>query len=793
MSERALRPAPFLVGLSLVSASVLALEVLDTRLLSVLTWYSLAFLVIAMGLFGLTAGAVGVYLQRERYAPERLAASLSRDSCWFALAVPASYVLLLVVPLRAERVATTLPLFVIFAAAIALPFYPAGKVIAAALTRAPLPVGRIYAVDLLGAAVGAPLVPPLLAWLGGGSAILSVGVLAALAAFAFARAADDRGLGRHALGAVVGLGLLTGVNAMSDHGLVPLWVKGRAESRTDVQTELWNSHSRVLVTKPLALPAAMWGKGDKCATPVVLQRGIEIDAHAATPLYLVGDLEKLRFLDCDVTNAVHHIRPDGPIAVIGVGGSRDIQSALLAGHDPVIGIELNDRLLEVLKGPLGAGAGIGGPPRVKLFHDEARRFLTRHTEHYRVIQASLIDTWAATGAGAHALGENGLYTVEAFELFLDRLEPGGVLTVSRWASVETPRLVSLAIAALFERGSKNPREHLVLLASGPVSTLLVGRDPFGPEDLAKLEALARDKGFLLAATPGRAALLPVVESLLSASSRPDLEQRAYLPLIDLRPSTDDAPFFFNVIRARAVLVELPPETAGAIEGNLLATRTLVLALVASLILVGVAILYPLSRRARPEGRLDKSLGAALVYFSLIGVGFMLTEIALLQRLSLLLGHPSYSLTVVLASLVGAMGLGSLASDKLPLDEKPWAYLYPAVLAGLIAAVALFWPRLSALVAAGTTSARIGFAVGLCAVLGLGLGCAFPAGMRLVRRSHEGETPWLWGINGVGSVLASSLAILIALGSGLTVLMLVSAGLYLALIPTIVVLVRSSRA
>ena len=149
----------FLAGLALVTSCLLALEVLDTRLLSVLTWYSLAFLVIAMGLFGLTAGAVHVYLNPERWTLERLSRSLARDSLLLAVAIPASYVALLVMPLRVEPVATTVVLFIVFAGAIALPFYPAGRVVAAALTRSPFPVGRVYAVDLGGAALGAPLVP----------------------------------------------------------------------------------------------------------------------------------------------------------------------------------------------------------------------------------------------------------------------------------------------------------------------------------------------------------------------------------------------------------------------------------------------------------------------------------------------------------------------------------------------------------------------------------------------------------------------------------------------------------
>ncbi|MBE7486293.1 MAG: hypothetical protein HS104_40780 [Polyangiaceae bacterium] len=791
MSSERLRARPFLWGLFVVSASVLALEVLDTRLLSVLTWYSLAFLVIAMGLFGLTAGAVSVYLRSADYDPDRLASSLAKDALWMSLAVPASYVLLLIVPLRAESVATVVPLFVFFAGAIALPFYPAGKVVAAALTRSPLPVGRVYAVDLLGAALGAPLCPLLLERLGGGSAILAVGALAALGSYCFARAADDSRAARTALIVLAGSVALSAGNAATTRGLVPLWVKGRAEARDDIVLERWNSHSRVMVTRAVELPAALWGKGERCGPRVVLQRGVEIDAHAATPLYLVGnDLEALRFIECDVTNAVHRIRPDGAIAIIGVGGSRDIQAALLAGHAPVVGIELNRALLDLLKSDLGRDTGIASRPEVRLIHDEARSQLARHPERYRVIQASLIDTWAATGAGAHALGENGLYTVEAFRLFLERLEPGGVLTVSRWASIETPRMVALAVAALYERGVPNPREHIALLGAGPVATLLVGRDPLTADDITKLGALAGEKGFLVAALPDREAVQKPVEHILGAVSRADLDRRTLTRALDVRPTTDDRPFFFNVVRVAAMTQALSPELLGLIEGNLLATRTLGLALFASLVLVVVAIALPLRSRARPEGRVDRRLVAALCYFALIGVGFMLAEIALLQRLSLVLGHPSYSLMVVLASLVSAMGVGSFISDRLPLDEKPWCYLYPVVLALLLGAVALGWEQLVGGVAAASTPARIGFAIAICGVLGIALGSAFPAGMRLVKKSHQSETPWFWGINGVGSVLSSSLAILLALSYGLTTLLSVAAALYVLLVPAVAVLVRS---
>jgi predicted membrane-bound spermidine synthase len=789
-----LRQGPFLIGLLLVTASTLALEVLDTRLLSVVTWYSLAFFVIAMGLCGLTAGAVHVYLAAEAFTAERLARSLSRAALLFGLAVPLSYGLLLIVPLRAEPVATTAFLFLFFSAALALPFYPAGIVVAAAITRSPFPIGRVYAVDLAGAALGAPLVPLVLEVVDGGTAILGCGVGACAAAVAFARAGADRVTRRNAWLGLGALGAVTLANASSDRGLVPLWTKERPEVYAHVEQDLWNSHSRVVVYKEADVPAMFWGLGSRCVAPVVRQRTLVIDGHAATPLYHTGgDLERLRFLECDVTNLANLVRPGGAAAIIGVGGSRDIQAALLAGRSPVVGIELNGRMLEVLEGPLGVPTGVPGHPDVRLVHDDARSWLSRTDQRFRLIQASLIDTWAATGAGAHALGENGLYTLEAWQAFLEHLTPDGVFTVSRWATIETPRMIALASAALLGVGAEQPREHVALVSAGLLTTLLVTRDPMTPDDEAAIRRVAEERGFTVVALPSTGSTAEGINRALAAGSVRELDAMGLQELLDFRPPTDDRPFFFNVLRLRSLWNPLPAVAAGTLEGNLLATRTLGLAFLASVVLAALAIAGPLLARARPRRRAGSHLAAGLLYFGLIGVGFLLAEIALLQRLSLVLGHPIYSLIVVLSSLVAAAGVGSFVSDRLPLDRRPAVFLYPALIALLLASAALLWPRLTAAVAAAGLAERIAFSVAVTSVLGAAMGLAFPAGMRLARRTLDEETPWLWGMNGIGSVVASSTAILIALEAGLTVLMLAAAACYAALLGPVWWLSRRARA
>jgi hypothetical protein len=780
LAERSPQQRFFLLGLALVTAATLGLEVLQTRLLSVVTWYSLAFLVIAMGLFGLTAGALHVYLRPSDFNFDALGQELSKRARQFALSIPVSLIVILCLPLTTAPVATTLLLFVLFGVALALPYYPAGIVVATALTRTSLPVGRVYAVDLLGAALGAPLMPWLLHYVDGETAVLVVAVFAALAAYAFAAAGSDAPGKRSSLGVAAFTLLLAVVNGASQYGLQPLWVKGRADYHEYV-AELWNSHSRIRISHKITGPALLWGGGSRCTPPVVGYRVIEIDAGAGTAMFdAPADMSGLDYLTCDVTDIANLIRPGGRAGIIGVGGARDLQGALAAGHNPVFGIDINARILELVRGEYGQATSVPTHPNVQLVHEDGRSYFSRASSDFRLIQASLIDTWAATGAGAHALGENGLYTLEAWRTFLNRLEPGGVLTMSRWTQ-ETLRVASLAMAALLDRNVKDPAAHFALVSTPLIVTSIVGRDPLTPEDVAKLHQISAEKGFTVLVAPGVVQPDGPLKQVLSAKTQAELERATLSKTADNRPPTDDRPYFFNVLPIEAAWRKLEPiVNMGSIEGNQVATRTLALSFLSSLLLVLMTIVVPLVR-VRTRERRAPGLYAGIVYFLLIGVGFMMAEVVLLQRLSLILGDPSYSLIVVVSSLVASMGLGSLVSDRLPLHRAPLCYAYPLFIALALAVCAVLWPQLSAYAIAAPTTTRIVIAVAITTGLGLPLGMAFPAGMRLAQREHSNETPWFWGMNGVGSVLASSLAVIVSQRWGLTVAMLSAAAAY-ALLP-----------
>ena len=376
------------------------------------------------------------------------------------------------------------------------------------------------------------------------------------------------------------------------------------------------------------------------------QRWLTIDGSAGTSIYRFdGNLASLGFLRYDVSNLAYAIPNLKTGAVIGVGGGRDVLSQRLFGVSDVTGIEINPIIIDVLTRRFSDYTAIATLDGVKFEVDEARSWFARTPRFFDVIQMSLIDTWAATGAGAFTLTENGLYTVEAWQRFLGRLNPGGLFTVSRWYAPgevnETGRLVSLAVATLLAGGAAEPRRHLFLAAAGDVATLIMTKSPLSPAALGALKDAAKANEFTVLLSPDMAAPSAVLEKIVSATDPRRLDQATTGFYLDLTPPTDARPFFFNQL-GFATLFD--PDLfshfthTGVIAGNLIATLTLAMLVLISVALVAVTIIVPLRPTVREAGW-QLAVGGT-VYFALIGSGFMMVEIALLQRMSVFLGHPS---------------------------------------------------------------------------------------------------------------------------------------------------------
>lgn len=760
---------PIYVGLFLIAFATLSVEISLSRLLSVMTWYHLAFFAVSTAMLGMTAGATTVYLQPNRFSRERLADSSAKASLAYACATPVMLLILCRIPFDTGSTIQRLLQMVLATFACSLPFYFSGIVISAILTKSPLPIGRLYGSDLIGAALGCLFVLGGLAFLDAPSFILLCGAIGAVAALSFAWKSSSSRLRQLCYGIGAVLILAAGFNQSTGALIRPLYVKGLAEDSTNLLLEEWNSFSRVVVFNQQNANLEYWGASPVAPQNLLPQYQMNIDGAAGTSVRQFSSLADIEHLKYDVTNMVYYLRPQGSAAVIGVGGGRDLQSAILFGHEQVTGIELNPIFVDLLQNRFKEFAGLANRPGVSFVVDEARSYLSRTDQRYTTIQMSLIDTWASTGAGAYSLSENGLYTIEAWQVFLDRLTDDGIFTVSRWYSSdnvdETGRIVSLAVATLQQAGITDPSRHIALIGSGKVSTLLLSRQPFSEQDIAKLQQVTTDLQYRPLIIPGTPPENTVLRSIVGVTSPEALIEAVRNQPLNYTPTTDENPYFFNMLRLDRMDVALNKTSVdnGVIDGNLTATLTLVGLIVCLLIFAVLTIVMPLILRSRAKNvDSGKIVWSAAAYFSLIGSGFMCVEIALMQRLSVFLGHPVYALGILLFTIIASTGVGSFFSERLPLTRKPWIFVMPIVTALTILIIRFVLSEVIAAMITAPMATKITVSILLMFPLGLLLGLFFPTGMQLVRASGATETPWYWALNGIFGVLCSALAVLISI-------------------------------
>jgi hypothetical protein len=768
-------------GIFLVAMATLMLEVLLTRITSVSAWYHLAFFVISIGMLGMTAGAVLVFVAPGAFPADRIRQRLAQSAVAFAAITPLCVGYTLAIPLAPVTDLMTFLALLGTAGVLSLPFVLSGITLTLALTRAGLPPSTAYAADLIGAALGCMAMIPVLDAIDAPSAALLASTVAGLSALAFARAAGRRGIGATIV--VITLALCTWLNASARPSpLRPTWVKGGREFIEGFEYLDWNTYSRVTVNKSVFQGPTFWAKGRN--TPAELltpleQRVLLIDGAAGTVIARLGEGPKTHpYLAWDITAFAHHLRPTGPAAVIGVGGGRDVLEAVRAGHSSVRGIEINDLIVGLHRDVMRDFSGIATLPGVELVADEARSYLARDTRRYDVLTMSLIDTWASTGAGAFSLSENGLYTREAWRIFLQRLTKNGIFTVSRWYLVsspgETARMVALAMDTLWSIGSKAPLRHLVLLQNETIATLLIARVPFSEADIDRVQAEAIRMGFNMMLTPRKVPAHPLLRDLVTQRTREDMWRWTRAQELDLTPPTDARPFFFSMLRPHHWLVnkQRVDQLDLSFLGNLQATQTLVYATLVSLILTLAIIVAPMWARRREFPALrTREVVASSAYFALIGLGFMFVQMGLLSRLNVFLGRPTLALAVLLGGMIFFTGIGALLSERIDVHAGTLTWRYPLIPATLVAAVAVALPFAMDTFQARGTGVRVALSLALLAPITTGLGFGFPLGLRLVQRMEVrrlGELPehaqgaalgpWLWGINGACGVCASGLAL-----------------------------------
>ncbi|MQA30376.1 MAG: hypothetical protein GEU82_11135 [Luteitalea sp.] len=797
-----------LVAIGCTSGALLMTELALTRIFSVIMYYHFAFLAISIALFGLSASGVFAYLFRrrlDRYATHHL---LARQSIVYALCTVVALFALVRVRVGLNYSPQNLALMLAIYALAALPFFTGGLVVTLAISRLSARINAVYAADLIGAAAGCVLLIPLLNWLGAPGVVLTAALLAVAAAILFVAPGERlRYGGAGALLMAVPLaGQLTGVATFDV-------TDTKGHQGDQVLFSKWNSFSRIGVYER---QHGDWSLSPAYQGALPETRYMDIDSAASTPiLHVRPDMSDAEYLRYELTALAYHLKagpasgPEGPdrpghasapgftALVIGPGGGRDLVSALVFGASRVDGVEINPIIADdVMRDRFSEYSGrIYDHPRVHVTVDDGRSFVRRTPERYDVIQASLVDTWAATAAGAYTLTENTLYTVEAFNDYLDHLTDGGVLTITRWV-FDGLRLVSLAQAACEARGW-DARSRLAVVQHERVASFLLKKTPFTGAEIATLRETADRLGFKVLYAPGdepaaRSSDEPTAENggelavaddyakLITTTDRASFYQ-GYPQ--DIRPTTDDRPFFFHTTK-------LGDQFGVAFGRSMLFGNGLSALLTLMGISGALVVLFVLGPLVAAGGRAARGWLAWLFYFGALGAGFMLIEVAILQRFVLLLGHPVYSLTVTLFSLLLGTGLGAALSRTIP--DARVIRTTALTLAAIVALGALCLTMVSPLISWAipfSRAARIALAIVTIVPLGMVLGIPMPAGIRLLRQRAPEMVTWAWGMNGALSVVGATLAIFIAMNWGFQVTLLASAAVYLAGLASFLVATR----
>jgi spermidine synthase len=779
LAEACLESGRARVAVGLVSLAAMLLELSLTRLFSVVLFYHFAFLAISIALLGLGAGGVLAYLWRERLA------KFEADwiAGWSAVAASAATVGVLVLVLH-SRVSLKLEWTTFFALTAvylgsAIPFALVGASLSVVFSRAGARVPKLYGSDLAGGALACMLVVPLLNIVGGPNAVLGAALAFAVAGATWLARRSER---KFAIALAAVLVVLMAVNFRGRLFDI-VFAKGMYRDPSMVEFAKWNAISRVEVDDQ---------HGGKA---------IVIDADANT--YVMGvrpegwqGTEWQKNLMAAAPSVVNVLRPKGSYAIIGPGGGVDVLRALGSGSPSVTGIEINPLIAtDIMRKDrryVDYSKGLYLRPDVHIHVSDGRSYVRQTSEQFDVVQMTLVDTWASTAAGAFALSENSLYTVEAFEEYFAHLKPDGMMAITRWEfryPREALRVVANAMTALHKAGVADTSMNVIVVSDGALDEdgrsvlVLAKKSAFTREEeqavYAHLKANERlrliysphDRAEAVGMNPQNPAVRWNPFTALLVSN--DAEAFAKKYEFNVAPVYDNAPFFFFTIKLSQFFGERHLAERGIDWKVNMGVAVLGIVLLLSLSAVAGFIVVPLWLHAPA-----REVGATrLLYFLFVGLGYILVEIAFIQRFVLFLGHPTYALTVVVFLIMLMSGVGSWRSIEMGLQKRLGLTIWLIVTYVVIAALAL-----PIIFRAGLGIPFLAKLAVCLVVIGPGalvMGVPFPTGLRRLGDGHGAAVEWAWAVNASASVLGSVLAIVVAMEFGLTVTLLCGAVAYAA--------------
>lgn len=775
-------PGPGLfAGVGLTSLATLMLQVSLTRLFSVALWHHFAFMVVSIAFLGY--GASGTFLMmapRIRDLPLR--PTLAALALGFSVATLGAYCGSNMIPFDPARIIWDRYQWIYllgYYCVLATPFFFAGLILALVYTHKAEAVNRLYACDLLGAGLGCVAVFSIYSLAGEAATVVVVCLAASLASLAFSAGGWKINLvrGSWMLALCALLVIKPGFLDINISPYKALKVALRYPEARTLETR-WHPAARLDVIESKAVRFAP-GLSLEFQGRLPEQIGLCLDAgHLNAVTRFTGDTNRLAFTEFLPASLPYVIieTPDNVLIMEPLGGL-DILTARYHGARNIVTTHTNPVVLRAMRGPLNDFSGKLYEDEDKAVEEQARSFLLRTTKSFDVIQLPLTDTLGAASSGLYGLSEDYTLTVEAFRTYINALTSKGLLTVTRYL-LPPPRheirLVALARAALESMGVKHPEQHIGAIRTWGTFTLIVSKSPLKPQEIDRMKEFCRRLCFDLVYYPemqreeaNKYNRFPspfyhdMIKKILSPQDKEAFHEEY---LFDVRPVTDDRPFFYHNFRldkAVSLYRAVGNKWQLFLEGGYLVHLIFFQAVVISLILITL----PLKKAGIP------SSCWFLVYFGLIGIAFMLTEICLIQRFILFLARPAYAFSVVLFSILVASALGSYYSKKVTIT--------PALVATpvLLLAYVLFLDRLLTLAMAYPLWVRHGVAFFLILPLGFVMGIFFPTGVRVLSTRFKSAIPWAWAVNAGFSVVGSVLAVVVALSYGFTMVLCLAAVAY----------------
>ncbi len=797
---------PPLFAIALLAAATLGYEILLIRLFSIVQWHHFAYMMISVAMLGF--GAAGAFVApaqrflRAHFAPAFLVAATA-----FGITAVAGFLLAQQVAFNPLELlwdpAQPLRLLAVYALLL-VPFFFSATCTCLTFAQFGAQAHRVYACDLAGAGIGCLAILALLFLLTPMQALIAIGVTGCVAA---AAAVGPCGLSSRVLPAI-----LPGAALAMAFALPAEWTAPRPSPYKELAQTLAVSGMRIVAERSSPLGALTVVESSRI--PFRHAPGLSIASpHEPPPqlaLFTDGDAmnainrfdggrEALAFLGDLTSAAPYSLRARSRVLVLGAGAGADVLQALYHEAATVDAVELNPQVVDLIEQQFATFSGKPySAPGVRVHIAEARRFIASGAESYDVVTVALLDAFGATAAGLHALSESYLYTVEAFDDYLARLKPGGLLAVTRWVTLpprDMLKLVATAATALEHAGVAEPDRQLALIRGWRTATLLVRNGAFTADEIATLKAFCEARSFDLDYFPGirpdEANRYNVIDrswyydgaiALLGPARERFVDQYKF----NISPATDDRPFFFHFFEWRTLPELMSLKERGGLPlvewGYPVLIATLIQATAAGALLILVPLFF-IPRAAVARAGAPSRAGVAL-YFLALGCGFMFIEIAFIQKFILFLGHPLLAVAVVLFAFLIFAGLGSRYAGRRQSLAAPARSIARPVLA--IGTLALLYiaasPRAFAHFIAQPDAVRIALSVGMIAPLAFAMGMPFPRGMAGLAARAPALIPWAWGINACASVVAAVLATVLALHVGFDVVVALGVVIYAFAVP-----------